>query len=189
MTTPRTLPLTKSQPSQGLKSTMFSIALAVSGALTYLIIYKFILYPIFYSPLSKVPNAHWSAPISPLWILWTRYSCQENRVVHAAHQKHGPIVRLAPNELSVNDTAGLKTVYAGGFEKGEWYSIFDNYGCVALPSLYDISHSDISQSTMHVFIVAFSTTFSPEANDLQRVLQVQHPQLFCSSSTKPSHPL
>jgi hypothetical protein len=48
--------------------------------------------------------------------------------VHAAHLKHGPVVRLAPNELSLNDLNGLRTVYAGGFEKGEWYGIFDNYG-------------------------------------------------------------
>jgi hypothetical protein len=48
--------------------------------------------------------------------------------VHAAHLKHGSVVRLAPNELSMNDIGGLRTVYAGGFEKGQWYSIFDNYG-------------------------------------------------------------
>ena len=39
-------------------------------------------------------------------------------------------MRLGPNEISVNDVAGLRTVYAGGFEKGEWYSIFDNYGYI-----------------------------------------------------------
>ena len=101
--------------------------LAFLGA-AFLALYRFIIYPTFISPLSKIPNAHWTAPISPLWILWTRFSCRENRDVHAAHLKHGPIIRLAPNELSVNDVAGLRTVYAGGFEKGEWYSIFDNYG-------------------------------------------------------------
>jgi unspecific monooxygenase len=54
---------------------------------------------------------------------------QENRAVHAAHEKHGSIVRLAPNEISVNCVnGGLRTVW-GGFDKPDWYpNIFDNYG-------------------------------------------------------------
>jgi hypothetical protein len=112
-----------------------SISVLAGSVLALLTIYKFVIYPAFISPLSKVPNAHWSSPISPLWILWTRYRVRENRVVHAAHLKYGSVIRLAPNELSVNDVAGLRTVYVGGFEKGQWYSIFDNYGYRALYSL------------------------------------------------------
>jgi hypothetical protein len=107
---------------------IFSIPVLASIAISIVAIYRFIIYPTFISQLSKIPNAHWSSPISPFWILWTRYRYQENRKVHAAHLKHGSVVRLAPNELSVNDVGGLRTVYAGGFEKGQWYSIFDNYG-------------------------------------------------------------
>lgn len=134
---------------------MFSLSVSLLGvtSLAFLAIYKFIIYPTFLSPLAKVPNAHWSSPIAPFWILWTRYNNRENRTLEAAHFKHGPVVRLAPNELSVNDLAGLRTVYAGGFEKGEWYSIFDNYGFV-------ICHTDGAhilmclQCPMHVFYVA-----------------------------------
>jgi hypothetical protein len=91
-------------------------------------LYKLVVYPEFISPLSKIPKAHWSASTSPIWILWTRFRCQENRNLHAAHERLGPVIRVGPNELSVNDIAGLRTVYGGGFEKGDWYSIFDNYG-------------------------------------------------------------
>ncbi|TVY89042.1 putative sterigmatocystin biosynthesis P450 monooxygenase [Lachnellula willkommii] len=108
-------------------------------ALCFFIAYRFILYPAFLSPLSSIPNAHWTSPFSPLWILWTRYRCFENRSVHAAHLKYGSVIRLAPNELSINDVDGLRTVYAGGFEKGEWYSIFDNYGSV--PCMFSAWHS------------------------------------------------
>jgi hypothetical protein len=48
--------------------------------------------------------------------------------VHALHRQLGPVIRLGPNELSINDVEGLRLVYGGGFEKGKWYSIFDNYG-------------------------------------------------------------
>ncbi|KUJ21764.1 cytochrome P450 3A12 [Mollisia scopiformis] len=119
---------------------MFSSSVLLLGvvSISFLAIYKLIIYPAFLSPLAKVPNAHWSSPIAPIWILWTRYNDLENRVLHAAHLKHGTVVRLAPNELSINDLAGLRTVYAGGFEKGEWYSIFDNYG---VPCMFSSWHS------------------------------------------------
>jgi hypothetical protein len=107
---------------------VLSVPILVLATLVPLALYKFIIYPVFISSLAKVPNAHWSAPFSPLWILWTRFRCRENRTVHTAHLKSGSVIRLAPNEISVNDIAGLRTVYAGGFEKGQWYSIFDNYG-------------------------------------------------------------
>lgn len=93
------------------------------------VIYKFILYPAFISPLSKIPNAHPSSPFSSLWILIKRFTHQENRTIHAAHVKHGDIVRLGPNEISVNCVDdGIRTIYSGGFEKWPWYDQFDNFG-------------------------------------------------------------
>lgn len=113
---------------------MFPISIFVAAYITVLLLlgYRYIIYPAFISPLARIPNAHWSASVSPLWILLTRYHWRENREVHAAHLKHGPVVRLGPTEISVNDVGGLRTIYAGGFEKGQWYSIFDNYGYVCL---------------------------------------------------------
>lgn len=95
-----------------------------------LAIYQWVIYPIFLSPLSKIPNAHWSAPISRLWILSYRRVEQDTPTVHAAHQRLGPIVRIAPNEVSVNSVdGGIRTIYSGGYQKGDWYqNIFCNYG-------------------------------------------------------------
>ncbi|CAG8970942.1 hypothetical protein HYALB_00000922 [Hymenoscyphus albidus] len=118
---------------------MFS-TVPVSGfiLLFFTALYKSIIQPAFISPLSRVPNAHWSAPFSSFWVLWIRNRCCENRSLHKAHIWHGPVIRIAPNELSINDVNGLRTVYAGGFEKGEWYSIFDNYG---VPCMFSAWHS------------------------------------------------
>jgi hypothetical protein len=89
-----------------------------------------VLYPAVISPLNKVPCAHWSARFVPTWIIWIRYTSQELRTIHEAHQKYGPVVRLSPTELSVNCIeGGIKTIYTGGFEKHEWYeNMFYNYG-------------------------------------------------------------
>lgn len=93
--------------------------------------YHFLVYPALISPLSRIPNAHWSAPISPLWILHKRFVRSENGTLERAHKRLGPVVRVAPNELSVDDLDAVKTIYLGGYEKPEWYSVFDNYGWVS----------------------------------------------------------
>jgi cytochrome P450 len=95
-----------------------------------LVVYRFVIIPVFLSALSKVPNAHWSAPLSPLWILYHRLVQNDTPTVHAAHGTLGPIIRLGPNELSVNCVeGGIRTIYGGGYDKGDWYSnVFSNYG-------------------------------------------------------------
>lgn len=95
-----------------------------------LLAYHFYVYPALISPLSKIPNAHWSVPITPLWILHKRFKKRENGALEDAHKRLGPFVRTAPNELSVDSLDGVRTIYQGGFEKADWYEIFDNYGWV-----------------------------------------------------------
>ncbi|PBP27886.1 cytochrome P450 family protein [Diplocarpon rosae] len=148
---------------------ILSIPVLGLSFICFLAFYKFILFPTFLSPLSKVPNAHWSAPISPLWILWTRLRKRENRETHAAHLKYGPVIRLAPNELSVNDLSGLRTVYAGGFEKGQWYSIFDNYG---VPCMFSTWHSKSHSAKKRMMSNIYSKSSIHNSVALHRQAQV-----------------
>lgn len=71
-----------------------------------------------------------------------RYRSREIRSIHDAHQRLGPVVRLAPKEVSVNCVeGGIKTIYTGGFEKHEWYqNLFFNYG-YSSPLGLDINYS------------------------------------------------
>jgi hypothetical protein len=98
--------------------------IAIVASLTY----RYVIYPAVFSPLARVPSAHWSAPFSRLWILWIRFVHRENRTLHSAHRRLGSVVRVGPNELSINDFDSVRTVYQGGFSKPPWYSVFDNYG-------------------------------------------------------------
>lgn len=98
--------------------------------------YRYVFYPAFISPLSKLPNAHFTSSISGLWILWKRYQAKEINTIFKSHQKNGPIVRLGPNEVSVNCVdGGVRTIYTGGFEKSDWYSMFVNYESLITVSL------------------------------------------------------
>lgn len=75
------------------------------------LVYRHVIYPLWLSPLSRIPNAHPTASISSAWILWKRYVGKENVSVFAAHQRLGPLVRLGPNEISVNCVdGGIRTV-------------------------------------------------------------------------------
>lgn len=104
------------------------------GFLFCLAFYRFIICPAYLSPLSKIPRAHWSAPFSSLWILYHRSREEETPTVHAAHQRLGPIILLAPNDISINSVdGGIRTVYAGGHPKGDWYlNVFSNYGVMPM---------------------------------------------------------
>ncbi|KAK4505818.1 hypothetical protein PRZ48_003783 [Zasmidium cellare] len=107
--------------------------------LPLLALYHYLLYPLLFSPLCKIPAANPFASISSLWILYIRWLNIENQTLLRLHEKLGPIVRLAPNELSVNCyEGGLKTIYGGGFAKDEFYvRRFVNYGKVNMLCMTD----------------------------------------------------
>lgn len=115
---------------EGQHLTMISLTSIVFICVASYIFWRYIVYPAFISPLSKIPNAHFTAPFSPLWILWKRCTYQENRTVQAAHEKYGKIVRIGPNDVSVNSVDdGIRVVYTGGFEKWNFYpNLFANFG-------------------------------------------------------------
>jgi hypothetical protein len=105
-----------------------SIVLPAAGGLVICFLVRYLVYPALLSPLARIPAAHWSAPISPIWILWIRFSNRENRTLLEAHQRLGPIIRVGPRQLSISDAESVRIVYQGGFDKTSWYSVFDNYG-------------------------------------------------------------
>ncbi|KAF4539441.1 Cytochrome p450 pisatin [Lasiodiplodia theobromae] len=75
------------------------------------------------SPLRSVPG-HFLARFTRLWYfkeVWTGTFPWTNIDLH---QKHGPVVRIAPNEYSIDDPEAMKILYGHGtaFIKGPWYS-------------------------------------------------------------------
>jgi cytochrome P450 len=112
------------------------LLLVSSVVLLVVLLYKHIIYPGFISPFSQVPNAHFSAPFTSIWIRWKRpKGSNAMETLLAAHKRHGPIVRLSPKELSVASLDGLRQVYTGGFQKAKMYAEFTNYGTTNLVSI------------------------------------------------------
>ncbi|KAL9132649.1 MAG: hypothetical protein Q9175_006175, partial [Cornicularia normoerica] len=146
---------------------MASLMIVGVSLLLLLLFYRYILFPTFLSPLSKIPNAHFSAPILPLWIWSERRASTGVRTLLAIHQKHGPVIRLAPNEISVNSAEALRTVYIGGFEKYRWYlDAFVNYGTPNMVTM--LEHKPHSVQKRMVSNV-YSKSYLQNSKDLQMV--------------------
>ncbi|KAI2883418.1 hypothetical protein CBS76997_6802 [Aspergillus niger] len=159
-------------------------------ALVAFFLYHFIIYPSFLSPLAKIPNAHPLAPYTSLWILWARYRIRENNTVLRAHQQHGEVVRLAPNEVSINCVNdGIKTVYGKGFEKPPFYSVFVNYGALNMfSSLHSPEHAMRKKRISNIYSKSFLQSSPDAAAIIQEVVQRRLLSQFASHA-KSKQPL
>jgi cytochrome P450 len=63
---------------------------------------------------------------SKLPLLYKTITLNRTRYIHDLHQKYGPIVRLAPDEISVNDPPSVGPVY--NYEKTHFYNAFEAFG-------------------------------------------------------------
>lgn len=108
-----------------------SLSVFAITPITLALFFYFILYPIFFSPLSKVPSAHPLAPITSAWIQWQRFRNREFECVSGALERKGDYVRLGPNEIVVNTVLGMQSVYGIGpknFPKHASYEGFMMFG-------------------------------------------------------------
>ncbi|KAF2271589.1 cytochrome P450 monooxygenase-like protein [Westerdykella ornata] len=117
--------------------------------------------------ISHIPPAHPLAPYTSLWISTIRFRGRENRTLKEAHDRLGPVVRLGPKEVSVNCVrGGIREVYGGGFEKGDWlegynwYAFFGNYGGV--PNMFSTpdnkTHSRRKRMISNIYSKSVVTT-------------------------------
>lgn len=98
-----------------------------------LLIYKIFIFPLFLSPLASIPNANWLSAISSIWMQWKRFQGEEVSTFQNAFMEKGPIVRVAPNEIAVNDMDAVRLVHGyaeNNCTKPTWYSVFMHNGYV-----------------------------------------------------------
>ena len=98
-------------------STYQSIAFLVQLACLYVILKAF--YNRYLHPLANVPGP----PLASVSQLWKRFADWRYRRAHyilTAHQKYGPVIRIAPNGLSFANPAVLQKIYGHkGFIKSD----------------------------------------------------------------------
>ncbi|KAH7319776.1 cytochrome P450 monooxygenase [Stachybotrys elegans] len=149
--------------------------------------FHFVIRPAVLSPLAKIPSAHWSTPISSLWILSARKRGIENQLLHDAHKKLGPVVRTGPCQLSVDGADALKIVYQGGFEKDPWYSVFDNYG---VPCMFSARSAKDHSARKRMMANVYSKSYlqsSQAAKDQAKIILYQRLLPLLKESTLPQY--
>ena len=146
---------------------MASLTFIAVALLLLLVLYRYILFPLFFSPLSKIPNAHFSAPILPLWIRAQRKTGTAVITLLALHEKHGSVVRLAPNEISINSADALRTVYVGGFNKHRFYmDAFVNYGSPNMVSMLESKPHSVQKRMVSNL---YSKSYLQSSTDLRKI--------------------
>ncbi|RYP36604.1 hypothetical protein DL767_003308 [Monosporascus sp. MG133] len=93
------------------------------GALATLVIYGTwrVIYNVYFHPLRHFPGPR-IASVSEFFKLWVLTTKQVHTLTLAAHARYGPVVRVAPNVLSINDPHLLPTVYHRRDDKTDVYT-------------------------------------------------------------------
>jgi cytochrome P450 len=144
------------------------LVVGISTALFY-----FIIYPLYFHPLSKIPGPKICA-ITKYYILFKSWNEQRNRYVQSLHEKYGSIVRIGPNEIDINDSSYLKDIYIGNFDKSSFYSQFVNYGQPNTFSITTKKEHIASRKVSHKF---YSKSNICSENIMSKVEKVMHDTL------------
>lgn len=99
------------------------------------------IYRITLHPLAHIPGPLlWKT--SSLWLYYHSYIGDEATVIHAAHARYGPLVRVSPNEVDIGDADAINAIYVsrGGFLKAPCYANFDIDGHPTIFSALDPDH-------------------------------------------------
>lgn len=81
-----------------------------------------IIYRRHFSPLKDIPGPFW-ASFSRLWHIRITLDGNQNEQLTQAHEKYGPFVRLANNEVSVSHPDAIRKVLLAPLTKGDMYKM------------------------------------------------------------------
>ena len=99
------------------------------GVLSAIFLYFYIIYPLFYSPLSQVPGPP-LCKLSWYYISYFDLLLQRNDKIQEWHEKYGPIVCIRPEEVSFSSPAFMREIYgiSGKYSKSNYFDNFIAYG-------------------------------------------------------------
>ncbi|KAL5337427.1 hypothetical protein BJX70DRAFT_399729 [Aspergillus crustosus] len=115
-----------------------ALPLAATSCILYLL--ASLIYRRFFHPLRNIPGPFW-ASLSRFWLGYQISTGRMDSIQQKLHARYGtlrnqdlflyrdwfwlgPLVRIAPDEVSVADPSAVKTIYGAqnGFEKTDFYS-------------------------------------------------------------------
>ncbi|KAH6887004.1 putative benzoate 4-monooxygenase cytochrome P450 [Thelonectria olida] len=127
------------------------------------IIYTFIYIPLYATPLCRIPGPTSFALTKWRLALGDRQGVR-TRLIHSLHEKYGTAVRIGPNEVSFSSLSALRAIYGAGsgFERTEFYRMFDVYGRQNLFTFAGVKpHAERKKLLAHAY--SKSVILSPNA--------------------------
>ncbi|KAK4864791.1 hypothetical protein LT330_001414 [Penicillium expansum] len=142
-------------------------------------------YLVSYGHLSQVPGP-FVAKFSNIWVGLSAKHGQKYAAVDAAHRKHGKVVRIGFNHVSIADERALNIVYGhgNGFLKDHYYEAF----VARTPGMFNVrdraEHTRKRKIISHAFSPRSVAEFEPfMAENLQRWIT----QLDRIAASQPQH--
>lgn len=87
------------------------------------------LYRLFLAPLARLPGPALSA-LTRLPLIFVEFTGRRSAWIHALHVKYGPVVRVAPDEVSFATREAAKEIYTSGgsgYDKTSFYRLFEHF--------------------------------------------------------------
>ncbi|KAH8846999.1 hypothetical protein MCOR27_010896 [Pyricularia oryzae] len=115
-----------------LSNLMRAALLAGISILFYLISVLF--YNVFFHPLRNVPGP-FLAKITRLWLFYHDYTGNPHNYIRELHARSGPLVRISPNEVSINDAHANTSIYS---QSNPWVKPAYHYKAFQSSAAYSI---------------------------------------------------
>ncbi|KAM0715931.1 hypothetical protein Q7P37_008445 [Cladosporium fusiforme] len=143
------------------------------------------LYRRYASPLRQYPGP-FLASGSRVWKVWSTYKGKTETDHINIHQRYGPIVRIAPNELSFSSPYAAREVLAAGkgFHKTDFYSVFPP---AENPDIFtetnEYAHAQKKRYASNAYSMAAMQSLSEYVENTQKLLMSRLDQK-CSAPEK-----
>lgn len=133
---------------------MAYILIVVTLIVAALVIFEYVfLHPLYLNPLGRIPGPKLYA-LTRWRLAYEDWKGTRTRTIHQLHLKHGPVVRVGPNEVSFNSLTALRTIYGPGsrFGRTTFYRMFDAYGEQNLFTFHSTKeHGDRKKLLSHAY--------------------------------------
>ncbi|KAJ5678396.1 uncharacterized protein N7477_004029 [Penicillium maclennaniae] len=133
------------------------------------------------SPLSKIPGL-WYTRFTSFWLKYQEFTASRRESIHALHKRYGPVVRLAPNEVSFTSLDAMKEIYASGgsgYDKTEFYSLFKQF---KTKTMFSTLRKDEHSKRKRIFAERYAMTNVMKAKPLAAI--TERARAFVSQCTE-----
>ncbi|KAL9041456.1 MAG: hypothetical protein Q9180_001271, partial [Flavoplaca navasiana] len=170
---------------------VLSSALEPAVALLVAFCTVYIIQQTVWSPLKSVPGPFF-ARFSNLWQLFVFYQGKQAQVLRRLHDRYGPVVRIGPRHISLNQPSLIKAIYglstSGGFTKSIRYAAFDAKSPDGqnIPVLFSTRdeehHARMWRPIAKYYSISHLLSFETHIDNVIRTMERRLEQEFCYSS-------